>query len=63
MDNSRKLSKLYNEVQEKWNSLKYENNAHTSEVHGYEHVNVTENYYKMQALEEVLEMIEKLEEA
>lgn len=63
MDNSRKLTRLYNELQEKWTALKYENNAHTSEVRGYEHVDVQANYYKMQMLEEVMETIDKLEEA
>lgn len=52
------MTELYNKLQEKWWELKHDNNAHTDGVKGYEHIDTVANYYKMQAIEEVLEMIE-----
>jgi hypothetical protein len=52
------MCELYNKLQEKWWELKHDNTASIEGVKGYEHVDVAANYYKMQALEEVMEMIE-----
>ena len=52
------MTKLYNELQEMWWKLKHENNAHIDGVKGYEHVDIVANYYKMQTLEEVMDLIE-----
>ena len=62
MDNEMKkisdMTELYNKLQEMWWKLKHDNNAHTDGVKGYERVDVTANYYAMQTLEKVMEMIE-----
>ena len=64
MDTSRNMVKLYNNLQERYNMLKHDSNAHIANVKGYELVDMADNYYKMRALEEVMTIIEKqLEEA
>lgn len=58
MDKINDMTKLYHELQEMWWQLKHDNIAHIEGVKGYEHVDTAANYYKMQALEEVMDLIE-----
>ena len=50
--------KKYNELQEKWWALKHANIMHMYGAKGYEHVDMAENYERMQEIEQELDEIE-----
>ena len=55
------MDQLYNKLQERYWQLKHDNIAHMDGIKGYEHVDVTENYYRMQEIENICNMIEAAE--